>query len=62
MCGGAWCGLIGLAAVAVAMPFSRTLINQQEREVIAGFSRDLLGRLAGYRSRRVEAVEVTHAI
>jgi O-antigen/teichoic acid export membrane protein len=62
MCGGAWCGLAGLAVVAVAMPLSKTLINQQERDMIAEFGRNLLGRLPACRSPRVEAAEVTHAI
>jgi PST family polysaccharide transporter len=62
MCGGVWWGLAALIVLAVVLPFSKTLITQQERDVIAAFGRDLLGRLAAYRSRRVKRVEATHAI
>jgi O-antigen/teichoic acid export membrane protein len=65
MCGGPWCGLVGLAAVITALPFSKTLVTRQERNLIAGFVQGLLDRLAAYRSRRlesVETVEASHAI
>ena len=62
MCGGGWCGLVGFAAVVAAVPLSRTLVNQQERDMIADFSRKLLGRLTAYRSPSIETAEVTHAI
>jgi O-antigen/teichoic acid export membrane protein len=62
MCGGAWCGLAGLAAVVAALPFSRTLITQQERDVIAALCRTIIDRLAAFRSPRVEPAEATHAI
>jgi O-antigen/teichoic acid export membrane protein len=62
MCGGPWWGLAGLAAVVAALPFSRTLITQPERDVIAEFGRTLLSRWTAYRSARVETVEASHAI
>jgi hypothetical protein len=45
----------------VILPFSRTLISQQERDVIAEFGRKLLGRLAAHRATRVEG-EASHAV
>jgi len=65
MCGGAWCGLVVLSVVLAALPFSRTLINQQERDVIAVFGRTLFGQLTRHQSRglrSVETAEATHAI
>jgi polysaccharide transporter, PST family len=35
LCGGAWCGTAMLLAIAVALPFSRSLITQPERELLA---------------------------
>jgi hypothetical protein len=54
--------LIGVVAVVAALPFSKTLITQQERDLISDFGRKLLGRLAAYRSTRVKPVEAGHAI
>jgi O-antigen/teichoic acid export membrane protein len=62
MCGGTWCGMAGLAVVLAALPFSRTLINQQERDEIAAFIRQLIGRLATHRSSRIQAQEASHAV
>jgi O-antigen/teichoic acid export membrane protein len=62
MCGGTWCGLAGLVVVLAALPFSKTLINQNERDEIAAFVRQLVGRLAIYRASRVQAGEAGHAV
>jgi polysaccharide transporter, PST family len=62
MCGGAWCGLSALVVLTAAMPFSKTLVTQHERNVIAEFIRQFAGRLTAYRSSRVEQVEAGHAI
>jgi O-antigen/teichoic acid export membrane protein len=62
MCGGHWCGLAGLVVVVAALPLSKTLINQQERDAIAEFGRSMLGRLAAYRLRRLDNAEVKHAV
>jgi O-antigen/teichoic acid export membrane protein len=62
MCGGALCGLAGFAAVVAALPFSRTLINQNERDVIAEFGRTMIGKLEAFRSPSVEPAEASHAI
>ncbi|MCI0333229.1 MAG: oligosaccharide flippase family protein [Planctomycetes bacterium] len=62
MCGGAWCGAAVLVVLAAILPFSKTLITPQEREVIAEFGRAFLARLAAYRAPRVEQAEAGHAI
>jgi hypothetical protein len=48
--------------VVAALPFSRTLINQNERDVIAEFGRTMIGKLAAFRSTSVEPAEASHAI
>lgn len=62
MCGGVWCGLVGLTVVTAALPFSRTLLTQPERDEICGFARRALERLAAWRATRLEAGGATHAI
>jgi O-antigen/teichoic acid export membrane protein len=62
MCGGTLFGTIALVAVASALPFSRTLLTEQDRGAIADFYRALLGRLAAYRSPRIETAEASHAL
>lgn len=62
ICGGAWCGAVALVVLTCAIPFSRTLVSQQERELITSFGQEFLARLAAYRSPRVETVEASHAV
>jgi O-antigen/teichoic acid export membrane protein len=62
ICGGALWGSIALVALAAALPFSRTLLTEQDRGVIAEFCRGLLDRVAAYRSPRIETVEASHAL
>jgi O-antigen/teichoic acid export membrane protein len=62
LCGGPWCGTAALIVVAAALPFSRTLVTQQERDLLAEFGKDCLARLAAYRSTRIEQTEPSHAI
>jgi O-antigen/teichoic acid export membrane protein len=64
MCGGAWCGLVALTLVVAALPLSKKLITQQERQIISEFLQRLGERAGKYRSRGlnpVEPVEATHA-
>ncbi len=62
MCGGAWCGAAVLVVLAAILPFSKTLISPQEREVIAQFGRAFLARLATYRAPQAEQAEASHAV
>jgi O-antigen/teichoic acid export membrane protein len=62
LCGGAWCGTAALLGLCAALPFSRTLVTQQERDTIAEFVRDCLSRLKVNWSRRDVPVEASHAV
>jgi polysaccharide transporter, PST family len=62
MCGGALCGSLALVAVTAALPFSKTLLNAQERGVIGGIYREFIDRIAAYRSPRIETAEASHAL
>jgi O-antigen/teichoic acid export membrane protein len=62
MCGGALCGTVALIALSVALVFSQALLNKQERGVIAEFVRELVARVATWRSRRLEQIEASHAV
>jgi PST family polysaccharide transporter len=62
MCGGPLCGTAALVLLAGFLPFSKTLITQQQRDVLAEFGRGFLARLAAYRSPRIEPAEASHAI
>jgi O-antigen/teichoic acid export membrane protein len=62
MCGGVLWGSIALVALAAALPFSRTLLTEQDRGVVAEFYRGLLDRMAAYRSPRIEPVEASHVL
>jgi hypothetical protein len=49
-------------ALAAALPFSRTLITNDERLSLVEFGRDYLAKLTAYWSRGAEQTEPSHAI
>jgi O-antigen/teichoic acid export membrane protein len=61
MCGGAVSGTAALVALAIAMPFSRTLISQAERDEIGGLVRAVWSRLLEYVARRRTSIDAKHA-
>jgi O-antigen/teichoic acid export membrane protein len=60
--GGALCGTLALLVVLCILPFSKTLLNVQERGVIAEFYQKSLDWVAALRSGRLEQVEASHAV
>jgi O-antigen/teichoic acid export membrane protein len=62
MCGGALCGTAVLVVLASILPFSKTLFTPTERSLLIGFARDWIGRLASYRSAKIEQAEPSHAV
>jgi hypothetical protein len=50
-----------LVALGVMLPFSRTLITDQERVAIAEFGRECLSRLTANWPPRAEPAEASHA-
>lgn len=62
LCGGVWCGTAALAVLAAALPFSKTLVTQDERDALAELGQHYLARLSAYWSRPAEQTEPSHAI
>ncbi len=62
MCGGVWAGTFALVLLLAAMPFSKTLLTNDERGTLIRISRDLLTRYRGYWRRPTEQSEPAHAI
>lgn len=60
LCGGAWCGTAALVALATAIPFSKTLFTQLERDALAELANGHLARLSVYWARRAERAEASH--
>jgi O-antigen/teichoic acid export membrane protein len=61
LCGGPWCGTALVLLLAAALPFSKTLLTQNERRALREIGQSLLLRLAPYWSRRVKPIESSHA-
>ena len=63
LCGGVWCGTAALVLLAASLPFSKTLVTQEERDVDRRVRpSSYLAELAAYWSRRAEQAEPSHAI
>jgi len=62
LCGGALCGTAMLVLLAAALPFSKTLVTQDERAALAQLGGQLLARWNAYWSRSEEQKEPAHAI
>lgn len=62
MCGGVWAGTIALVVLLVAMPFSKTLLTNDERTTLIRISSDFLARCRNYWRRPTEQSEPAHAI
>jgi O-antigen/teichoic acid export membrane protein len=62
LCGGVWCGTAMFVLLAAALPFSKTLVTQDERASLARLSGQLLARWKRYWSRSAEQTEPAHAI
>ncbi|HVT27934.1 MAG TPA: polysaccharide biosynthesis C-terminal domain-containing protein, partial [Lacipirellulaceae bacterium] len=62
LCGGALCGSVVVVLLAAAMPFSRTLFTQHERERFAELGRVVFERINAYWARRAERGEAKHAV
>jgi PST family polysaccharide transporter len=60
--GGVWCASAVLILLAVLVPFSRTLISQDERDLFAEFGKSYLHRLASYWTSPAEKQGATHAV
>ena len=61
LCGGAWAATVVFLVLVAALPYSRTLVTQDERNAIAELCRAYVAKLVAYGSRRAEQAEVGHA-
>jgi O-antigen/teichoic acid export membrane protein len=62
LCGGAWCATAAVVALAIVMPFSKTLITQEERNSLVELVRAQAGKLSAYWTSRAEPTESSHAV
>jgi len=62
LCGGAWYGAAALIMLVGLLPYSRTLVSQDERDTIAAFGREYFAKWSGYWSRNPKPSEASHAI
>jgi O-antigen/teichoic acid export membrane protein len=62
LCGGAWCATAAFVALAIAMPFSKMLITQEERDSLVELARAQIDKLRAYWSSQVEPTEPSHAV
>ncbi len=60
--GGVWCGTAVFLLLAATVPFSRTLVTQNERDLFAAFGQSYWSRLGAYWSRTGKHGEVNHAV
>jgi O-antigen/teichoic acid export membrane protein len=60
--GGAWCATAGLVALAITVPFSKTLFTQEERDALVQLARTHLDKLSLRWSGRAETTEAGHAV
>ena len=59
MCGGVWPSAIALAAITLALPWSKTLFTQAERDMFGNFLADLETRLPDRWQGRLRHIEAT---
>ena len=62
LCGGAWVGTAAVALLALAMPFSRTLVNPNERAALADIFKTYLARLTACWTPPAEQPEPSNAM
>ncbi len=62
LCGGVWCATAAFVALAIAMPFSKTLFTQQERDSLVELARTQIDKLNAYWTSPVEPTEPSHAV
>jgi O-antigen/teichoic acid export membrane protein len=62
LCGGAWCASAAVVALAVVIPFSKTLITQEERNSLVELARAQADKLRGFWSSQAESTEPSHAV
>jgi O-antigen/teichoic acid export membrane protein len=62
LCGGAWAGTVVFVLLLAVLPFSRTLVTQDEREAIIELGRAYVAKFIAYGSRRAEHAEVSHVV
>jgi hypothetical protein len=62
LCGGPWCATAAFVALAIAMPFSKTLITQEERDSLVELARAQIDKLSDYWSSQAEPTEPSHAV
>jgi hypothetical protein len=60
--GGVWCATAIFLLLVASVPFSRTLVTQDERDLLASFGQSYLSRLGSYLSRTRKQGEANHAI
>jgi O-antigen/teichoic acid export membrane protein len=61
LCGGAWIGTAAMFVLAAALPFSKTLLTVQDRELIVKFGRDCLASWTARWARSAQRAEAGHA-
>jgi polysaccharide transporter, PST family len=61
LCGGVWAASAALVLLAVCLPFSKTLVTQEERVLISEFKQLCLARWNAYWSRSAKQAEPSHA-
>jgi polysaccharide transporter, PST family len=61
LCGGPWCGTALVLLLAAALPFSKSLLSQDERRALGEIRQSLRSRLEPYWSHRVKPIESSHA-
>ena len=59
LCGGAWSGTAMVAMIVIALPFSKTLITPQERELVREFTQKYLSTWQEWSTRRAAARHAT---
>jgi O-antigen/teichoic acid export membrane protein len=62
LAGGAWCATAALVALAIVLPFSKSLITPEERNSLVQLARTQLDKLGALWSRQAEPTEPSHAV
>jgi hypothetical protein len=60
--GGVWCATAVFLLLAAAVPFSKTLLTQDERDLLTTFGQSYLSRLASYLAWTRKQGEAKHAV
>lgn len=62
LCGGAWSGLAAFVLIAAALPFSRTLVTDEERVQLTQLAQQFMTRWNAYWTRPAKPTERAHAV